>query len=544
MGGDGNITRDYLLKKDLQHTHDISDITSADEEKKNTYLGFPDIYEEIADSDGMIYRDVIQMSFDDPGMNFTISVPYYNYWFYINGEVHIIETDITINFSAVAGNYYIYFNIEDDLRVLSNPTSDEIRSLIVNGIVNEDPAVYIAYIYSNGTKAVHVAAEYHSYTRNKLLHYKDHNTIGTLHHGGGEIDYDGALGGALDDDIQVFLSDDPIYFDEDLMIKVFHDDAPSINWQQQLRLDTAGIKALYAPIVYKALTVWEIDAATKFPMKWNTTVITYNNVAAGTQVAVATGDYSYVYIVETNDVNEPIIILQGHSSQANVNLIKQDAIQNLDNLRGLNLPMAEYKVMYALLLLSDTSTGNSRECRIEEILDLRDNSFTAMSNNVMILFDHNVYPSKQGGQANPDEYYHLTLAEQVSLGNIAALTTNQHVKWGGTQFIDSFKNETTTGLVIYAQSNVTASTTQAQGQQPLVNSRNNVNVVANANDVVTLPPALAGTICMIINSGANTLQIFPASGDNLGAGVDTSESLATGLHNYYYAYDATNWIKI
>jgi hypothetical protein len=45
----------------------------------------------------------------------------------------------------------------------------------------------------------------------------------------------------------------------------------------------------------------------------------------------------------------------------------------------------------------------------------------------------------------------------------------------------------------------------------------------------------------IINNGAQTLRIYPASGDNLGAGVNTATTLAAGSNVSYVAYDATNW---
>lgn len=91
---------------------------------------------------------------------------------------------------------------------------------------------------------------------------------------------------------------------------------------------------------------------------------------------------------------------------------------------------------------------------------------------------------------------------------------------------------------------ITAGTTQSQGQQALVTSINEVATVANANDVVTMPTAVAGLRVTIINNGANTLQIFPASGDNLGAGVDTSVTLVAGSNVTFVAYDATNWEQL
>ncbi len=88
---------------------------------------------------------------------------------------------------------------------------------------------------------------------------------------------------------------------------------------------------------------------------------------------------------------------------------------------------------------------------------------------------------------------------------------------------------------------ITASTTQTQGQGALTADVNEVATVANANDTVTLPSAVAGMEITVINNGANTLKIFPASGDNLGAGVDTSTTLAVGSNVTYASYNATNW---
>lgn len=91
------------------------------------------------------------------------------------------------------------------------------------------------------------------------------------------------------------------------------------------------------------------------------------------------------------------------------------------------------------------------------------------------------------------------------------------------------------------QAGITAGTTQSQGQVPLTKDINEVSVCANVNDVVTLPAAIAGLSIVIFNNGAQTLQVFPASGDNLGAGVDTSITLIAGKNARFISYDATNW---
>jgi hypothetical protein len=56
-----------------------------------------------------------------------------------------------------------------------------------------------------------------------------------------------------------------------------------------------------------------------------------------------------------------------------------------------------------------------------------------------------------------------------------------------------------------------------------------VNVVATTGDSVRLPGTFQpGTLIWAKNTGANACDVFPASGDDLGAGVDTAVSLAAG----------------
>ena len=92
---------------------------------------------------------------------------------------------------------------------------------------------------------------------------------------------------------------------------------------------------------------------------------------------------------------------------------------------------------------------------------------------------------------------------------------------------------------------LTASTTQTQGQQPLTTEINVVTAVANANDVVTLPAAVSGMKIVIINHGANTLQVFPASGDAIdGGAADASVTQATTVNDVYYAINGNNWERV
>ncbi|KKL96241.1 hypothetical protein LCGC14_1846440 [marine sediment metagenome] len=88
---------------------------------------------------------------------------------------------------------------------------------------------------------------------------------------------------------------------------------------------------------------------------------------------------------------------------------------------------------------------------------------------------------------------------------------------------------------------ITASTSQSQGNGALTSEINEIAVVAFVNDTVTLPAAIAGRKVTIINNGANILRMYPASGDNLGAGVDVFEELKANEVIDFVAYDSINW---
>lgn len=143
----------------------------------------------------------------------------------------------------------------------------------------------------------------------------------------------------------------------------------------------------------------------------------------------------------------------------------------------------------------------------------------------------------------------LTLTE----GTIAVLNNDEMD--ASSELLAIIDDETGSGLIVFGTSptittavitvsttaSITASTTQTQGQGALTTNVNEVSVCVNANDTVTAPAAAAGYVLTIINNGAETLQVFPASGDNLGAGVDTAITMVSGQNRVWTAFDTTNW---
>jgi len=85
-------------------------------------------------------------------------------------------------------------------------------------------------------------------------------------------------------------------------------------------------------------------------------------------------------------------------------------------------------------------------------------------------------------------------------------------------------------------SGLTASTTQSQGQQPTTTDTVEVSTVDNAGDVVTARAILTGFDQTFINNGANSMDVFPFSGDDLGAGPNTAVAVAAGDIKTFTAY--------
>jgi len=93
------------------------------------------------------------------------------------------------------------------------------------------------------------------------------------------------------------------------------------------------------------------------------------------------------------------------------------------------------------------------------------------------------------------------------------------------------------------ESGITAGTTQTQaGGYALTKSFNEVATVANNGDAITLDIAIAADYISIKNNGANSLQIFPAAGDNFeGVATNASVTILSGVTLYAWAQDTIVW---
>ena len=92
---------------------------------------------------------------------------------------------------------------------------------------------------------------------------------------------------------------------------------------------------------------------------------------------------------------------------------------------------------------------------------------------------------------------------------------------------------------------VTAHTGSSQGDGAISSTFVEISVCANAGDAVTLPTAAAGKLVVIANNGANSADVFPASGDKIdGGSANAAQALPAGSNRIYICQDATDWDAI
>ena len=122
----------------------------------------------------------------------------------------------------------------------------------------------------------------------------------------------------------------------------------------------------------------------------------------------------------------------------------------------------------------------------------------------------------------------------ANFSDIATEITNSIDKDGQTPITGILQHSVAVGQ--------TANTGSVQGNNPITTEFYEIATCANAGDAVTLPTAKAGQLVIIVNNGANSADVFPASGDKLdGGSVNAAFSLSAGANALFICQDDTDW---
>lgn len=115
--------------------------------------------------------------------------------------------------------------------------------------------------------------------------------------------------------------------------------------------------------------------------------------------------------------------------------------------------------------------------------------------------------------------------------------------------VEAMRFTEATGVIqaVEADVGLTAHTDSVQGAGVILSSYNVYSVVAVAGDAATLPAVfIVGTLIYIKNDDSTeSMDVFPASGDNAGAGDNNAVAVAAGNFAVFFGTVAdTTWTKL
>lgn len=104
--------------------------------------------------------------------------------------------------------------------------------------------------------------------------------------------------------------------------------------------------------------------------------------------------------------------------------------------------------------------------------------------------------------------------------------------------LDVVNPQTQDGITAFATGGQTNAT-------QLTKTMNRISVCATLNDSVKLPAAKAGDTLFLVNSGAASANVFPATGEQINAaGANTAVALAAGSKAMYFCPVDGRWFSI
>ena len=344
------------------------------------------------------------MSFNDGTRVFTISPVSSSFTVWCKGKRYVKTSSETVTIDSTTGLYYIYYSSSG---VLSYRTS-------YFDWANDTPT---AYIYWNNTtgKAEFFADERHGVVLDWQTHEYLHRTRGAaIANGFGASGYVTDGDGDSDSHAQIALAGGT-FFDEDLQVDITHAASPTANSWEQVLEGTAEI-----PVFYRTNSAWVKDTATTFPFKAGTARAQYNLYSGGTWTTadVQNNKYGAMWIVATNNLNEPVIAILGQVSAENQSTIEERTWEDLD-LEG--LPIFEIRPLYKIIFVVSDGFTNTVKAAIRGVIDLRVVLSAGSGIPSVPVSDHGTMTGL--GDDDHTQYLHITDARANVSANISTTGT-------------------------------------------------------------------------------------------------------------------------
>ena len=293
------------------------------------------------------YGANVTLSFNPTTREFSIAPTGASFTYYIEGSQYVKSSAQTVTITDTEGLWFIYF-VGGTLTASQTPWS----------ITDNDRAL-VAVLYWDATnnEAITLGYELHSWVMDPSTHHYLHHTFGTRWESGLAVEI-------VNSNTQLDVAAGVIH-DEDIHIGIT-DSAAGGLWEQDLT-------PAQLPILYRdgASGDWRKIAASTTPVYLDTNVLQYNEWTGATwQLSdVTLNRYCAYWVIATNDISEPVIIVPGQEDAATLPLAREG--NSVFDMNFAGLPSAEHKVIARVLV---RRTGSSPFYNLVEVADYRDTS--------------------------------------------------------------------------------------------------------------------------------------------------------------------------
>ena len=494
---------------------------------------------------GLEERTDSVISFNDANRTFTISPADSSYDVWCKGKRFVKTGSESVQIGATSGLYFIYFNSSGVLSVRTTYFDWE----------SDTP---VASVYWNATLsgAQFVADERHGVVLDWQTHEYLHRTQGAVIASGFGIGSFVLDGDGSSNDHVTFSIADGTFFDEDLQVDVVSSATPTADTWEQILAGPAEI-----PVFYLLGTEWVKDAATIAPLKIGVSRPVYNKNTDGVWSVedVANNSYTIVWIIATNNINEPVIATMGQ--QESLTKSGSEAVVWGD-LTLPDFPIFEYRPLHKLVYQVGEGYTNDYKAVLAGVYDLR-----------RVIPTSSVIPSESvsdhgnlTGLSDDDHPQYLTNERHDILDHSAAMSSvvfndisdvsinsvasGDFVKWNGSAWVNDPINlgndtvggyvaqiEAGTGVTVFNGSGESASTSISIGQDvstsasvSFANVTSNLlgNVTGNADTATTLATSrtisLSGDVTgsVSFNGSQNVDIVATVSNDAVALGANTT----------------------
>jgi hypothetical protein len=292
---------------------------------------------------GFLNRADSQISFVDGTRTFTIQPAVTSFDFYVKSAKYTVSAAQTLVIPNTSGNHYIYYNQSGVL---------ESTTVFSSAIIEQFAFVAIVYWNTSTSSHTYFADERHGITMDGVTHAYLHTVFGARYLSGLAL-----LGFSVDGTGDVnsnaqFTADSGSIRDEDILHQ--------------------SLAQAQIPVLYRDGLLWKKKAADAYPVIYSGSAgytgasgrLPFNEFTGGAWqlTEVPSLDFVLVHLFATNDIDNPIVAVQGTASYTTSSAARTNANLEISTLSG--MPFAEFVPMGSVIFQTATGYTNATKSRV------------------------------------------------------------------------------------------------------------------------------------------------------------------------------------